>query len=117
MLGWGGTLAWGGKRNVTLDRDVKVLLANNIDNTCAIWDVEHENTSLDGDIGNFADLYPYSDATLMKAGEVHQIGVLTPHESLPVTEDINRQFIRIVSSGVHGREPYFTENPLLKICA
>lgn len=49
----------------------------------------------------------------MKAGEVHQIGILTPHESLPITKGGNRQFIRIVSSGVYGREPYFTKNPLM----
>jgi hypothetical protein len=112
--GWGGNGGiWGGTRNVTLDRDVKVLLANNLDNSCAIWDVEHENTSIDGDIGNFANQYPYSEATFMKEGEVHQIGILTPHESLPVEKDVNRQFLRIVSSGVHGREPYFTENELV----
>lgn len=107
LYAWGG---WGSSHRVTLNRDVEVLLANNVDCSCAIWDVEHENTSLDGDIGNLADQYPYSSATLMKAGEVHKIGILTPHESLPVSKDVQRQFLRIVSSGVHGREPYFTEN-------
>lgn len=28
-----------------------------------------------------------------------------------------RQFLRIVSSGVHGREPYFTVNPKLEAAA
>jgi hypothetical protein len=49
----------------------------------------------------------------MKAGEVHEIGILTPHESLPVMADFNRQFLRIVGSGVHGREEYFTQNSLM----
>lgn len=108
---WGYT--WGSNRNVTLDPDTQVLLANNLDNTCALWNVEHSNTSVDGDIGDFANEYPYIDSIMMKAGEVHQIGILTPHESLPVSNDIPRQFLRIIGSGVHGREPYFTENPLI----
>ena len=101
---WG----WGSKKRVTLDRDVRILLANNLDDSCAVWDAEHENTSFDGDIGHAADQYPYDDAVIMKAGEVHEIGILTPHESLPVARDFQRQFLRIVSSGVHGREEYFT---------
>ena len=109
---WGGG-GWGTTHNVELDRDVKILLANNLDDSCAVWDSEHENTSIDGDIGEFVDYYPYESATLMKSGEVHSIGILTPHESLPVKQDFKRQFLRIISSGVHGREPYFTINPLL----
>ena len=111
--GWGGGGGWGKSHRVTLDRSVRILLANNLDDSCALWDVEHENTSLDGDIGNFADQYPYASATFMKAGEVHEIGILTPHESLPVKENFSRQFLRIVSSGVYGREEYFTRNPLV----
>ena len=112
---WGSGGGWGGVHTVTLDRDVKILLANNLDNSCAVWNAEHENTSLDGDIGHLAADYPYEKATLLRAGEVHMIGILTPHESLPVQKDFNRQFLRIISSGVHGREPYFTQNPLVPL--
>ena len=108
-----GSGGWGSSTNVTLDRGVQVLLASNMSESCALWDTVHEDTSFDGDIGDRADLYPYEDATVMQAGEVHRIGILTPHESLPVQEDFDRQFLRIVGSGVHGREPYFTLNPLL----
>lgn len=107
--GWG----WGSSHLVTLDPDVEILLANNLDGSCALWDAVHANTSVDGDIGDKAHMYPYSEATLMRAGDVHRIGILTPHESLPVEEDVDRQFLRIVGSGVYGREPYFTINPLL----
>lgn len=110
---WGGG-GWGSKHHVTLDGTVEILLANNIDHSCAIWDAIHADTSLDGDIGYAASQYPYEDAILLNAGEVHKIGILTPHESLPVKYNANRQFLRIISSGVHGREPYFTENPCLK---
>ena len=110
---WGDGGGWGKKHRVTLDRDVQILLANNLDDSCAVWDAIHENTSLDGDIGHAAHLYPYERAMLMKAGEVRRIGILTPHESVPVKETVERQFLRIVGSGVHGREPYFTTNPLI----
>jgi len=105
---------WRGAANVTLDRDVQILLANNTDDTCAVWDFALERTTRDGDLGHKAHLYPYEEAIFMKAGEVHQIGILTPHESLPVKQDVKRQFLRILGSGVHGREPYFTENPLME---
>lgn len=111
---WGGG-GWGKKHSVTLERNVKILLANNLDDSCAVWNVEHENTSDDGDIGHLANQYPYSEAVFMKAGEVHEIGILTPHESLPVKENVYRQFLRIVGSGVHGREEYFTINPLMSV--
>jgi hypothetical protein len=116
IYAWGGG-GWGSSHRVTLDRDVKILLANNLDGSCAIWDAEHENTSLDGDIGYAGDKYPLTDAHIMCAGEVQRIGILTPHESLPVASDTKRQFIRVISSGVHGREPHFTENPLVPFFA
>jgi hypothetical protein len=111
---WGGG-GWGSKVNVTLDRDVQVLLANNLDGSCALWDAEHFDTSIDGDIGDQAHLYPYEDAILMQAGELHRIGILTPHESMPVQSSFDRQFLRIIGSGVHGREPEFTINPLVAL--
>ncbi len=110
---WGDGGGWGSTHKVTLDRDVRVLLANSIDDSCALWDKVHEDTSIDGDIGNLAGMYPLSEAIFMKAGEVHEIGILTPHESLPVKNSVSRQFLRIISAGVHGREPHFTENHLL----
>jgi len=112
---WGGDTGgrWGSSNEVELDYDVQILLANNLNLSCAIWDTEHPNTTSDGDLGEFSHLYPYEEAIFTKSGEVWQIGILTPHESIPVKEDFNRQFIRIISSGVHGREPYFTENPLV----
>jgi hypothetical protein len=109
-LGWGST-GWGSSHKVKLDRDVEVLLANSLDDSCAVWGTTQEETSRDGDIGHLSDEYPYADAKMMKAGEVHKIGILTPHESLPVKADTERQFLRIISSGVHGAESHFTKNP------
>ena len=111
----GGTYTWGDFKNVLLDPDCKMLIGSNSSNTCAVWDATHEDTSFDGDIGNFADKYPYEEAIVLSAGEICQIGILTPHESLPVQKTHDRQFVRIVGSGVKGREPYFTINPLVQI--
>ena len=112
VYAWGGN-TWGGNNRVFLNKNTEILLANNVDNTCAYWNAQHENTSLDGDIGYESDKYPYSDAVFMKAGEVHKIGILTPHESIPVIQDIKRQFLRIIGQGVFGREEHFTINPLM----
>ena len=111
---WGGG-HWGGKVKVELEQDVKILLANNLDNSCAVWNAEHPDTSPDGDIGYAYAEYPYESATFLKAGEIAEIGIFTPHESLPVKEDFNRQFLRIISSGVYGREEYFTTNPRIQL--
>lgn len=116
IYGWGGGgLRWGTSHTVTLDMDVQILLANNLDGSCAVWGATHADTTEDGDIGHVADLYPMADATIVRAGDVHQIGILTPHESLPVKASGHRQFLRIVGSGVHGREEYFTKNPLMEV--
>ena len=114
LYGWGPT--WGGRDNVVLDRDTRIILANSIEDSCAVWDAEEEETSEDGDIGYLAGFYPYTNATFLKAGQVCEIGILTPHESLPIVQvtGYNRQFLRIVGFGVHGREPYFTQNPMMK---
>lgn len=112
--GWGGN-SWGDTTNVLLDPDCKMLIGSNSSNTCAVWDATHEDTSFDGDIGNFADKYPYEEAIVLSAGEICQIGILTPHESLPVQKTCDRQFVRIVGAGVKGREPYFTINPRVQI--
>lgn len=109
---WGG--GWAKSDCVLLDADTEILLANNIDDSCAIWDASHFETSVDGDIGPVSHLYPMEHAIFVKAGDVHKIGILTPHESLPISQGCYRQFIRIISSGVHGAEPYFTKNPLFQ---
>lgn len=112
VYAWGGG-GWGSSHRVTLDGRTEVLIANSLKDSCALWDVTHKETSIDGDLGHVSDQYPYATATMMKAGEVHRIGILTPHESMPVQNDTPRKFLRIVGRGVHGREPHFTENPLL----
>jgi hypothetical protein len=86
-------------------------VASSVGGTTAYWDAEQVETSEDGDIGYLAHLYPLEEAIILGAGEVAEFGIFTPHESLPVSESCERQFIRII--GQIGREAHFTENPLL----
>ncbi len=90
---WGGG-GWGSSHWVTLDGDVSILIANNLDDSCAVWPAWHEDTSIDGDIGDQATRYPYEDSVVLKAGDVHRIGILTPHESLPVAADADPETFR-----------------------
>lgn len=113
QAGWGDLPGWGGRHRVTLDHNTRILLANSVDRSCAVWDAEQVDTSEDGDIGHLAHDYPYDTAEFMRAGEVREIGIFTPHESLPVSTSVDRQFLRIIGVGVHGRESYFTTNPLV----
>ncbi len=114
VYNWGGGTSWGGSPRVTLDADTEILIASDVDESCAVWDATHDDTSEDGDLGHVADLYPLDRGTKLRRGEVCRIGILTPHESLPALRTVQRQFLRIVGAGVHGREEYFTENQLMK---
>ena len=108
---WGGS-SWGGKPNTLLDDDTEVLLANSISNTCRVWNTKEKSYTKDGDLSAYIDRYPENTGTLLKAGEVAKISIFTPHECVSQKESSQRQFLRIVGSGVKGREPYFTVNPL-----
>jgi hypothetical protein len=39
-----GQPSWGGRVNVLLDRDTRVLITSNVSSSCAVWDAEHEDT-------------------------------------------------------------------------
>lgn len=110
-LSWGPT--WGPRPFVELSRDTRVLIANSIEATCMVWDQDVEDTTPDGDLSARATEFPREAGRMMRAGEVMEIGIFTPHECLPQASAGPRQFLRIVGRGVHGRESYFTENPLV----
>lgn len=110
---WGGG-SWAGKGNVILDDDTEVLIANSISGTCRYWDVKEMADTVDGDLAEHLHKYPEHTGNVMDAGEVARISIFTPHECLPQKHSGYRSFFRIVGKGVHGREEYFTPNPLLK---
>lgn len=107
---WG----WGGKPNAVLADNTKVLIANSISDTCRVWDTKEMAHTKNGDLSEYIDKYPEHTGSLLKAGEVAKISIFTPHECVAQKQSGPRQFFRIVGSGVKGREPYFTVNPLIE---
>ena len=111
-LSWGVT--WGSSSSVFLEKDLKVLIANSIDDTCMAWDADVWDTTPDGDLSAVSHKFPRSEGKMLKAGQVAEIGIFTPHECIQQTKDSNRQFFRIVGNGVKGSARGFTKNPLLQ---
>ncbi len=111
---WGEYTPGGPRMVAELDRDLRVLIANSIADTCMVWDVKVEDTTPDGDLSMRAHEFPRETGRMMGAGELMEIGIFTPHEPITQRESGNRQFLRIVGKGVHGREPHFTRNMLLE---
>lgn len=112
---WGGsgTGTWGRSHKVTLERYTDVLIANNISDTCRIWDKHESRQTADGDLSEYIQDYPTDTGILMKEGELVKMSIFTPHECIPQKESGYRQFIRIIGQGVKGREEHFTINPLM----
>lgn len=111
LLTWGRP-TWGGT-HVFLDDDLEVLVANSVDDTCMVWDADVTDTSEDGDLGHVADLFPRTSGIMMKRGQVAKMGIYTPHECINQNHSGNRQFFRVVGSGLTGFDPKFTRNPKL----
>ena len=111
--GSGGGSSWGGRNHTFLEDDTMVLIANNISDTCRVWDTKELSYTDDGDLSEYIDKYPEHTGMMLKSGEVAKISIFTPHECVSQKESGLRQFFRIVGKGVTGREEYFTVNPLL----
>ncbi len=114
LLSWGPTPTWGPASAVILDRNLKVLIANSIDDTCMAWDADVWDATPDGDLSHVSDKFPRSEGKMLKAGQVAEIGIFTPHECIQQTKSSNRQFFRIVGNGVVGSSKGFTKNPLMQ---
>lgn len=108
---WGGS--WGGQINTVLEDNTMVLVANSISNTCRVWDTLEKRYTPNGDLSYYISDYPEETGQLLNAGEVAKISIFTPHECVAQKVSSQRQFFRIVGKGVHGREEYFTRNPIL----
>ena len=113
--GSGGGSSWGGHGKTLLADTTQVLISNNIDNTCRIWNTLEKTQTKNGDLTHVIDKYPEETGIMLKAGEVAKISIFTPHECIIQLKESFRQFFRIVGKGVIGREDYFTINPLLTL--
>lgn len=113
---WGSPKpTWGGRTNVTLEDDTKILIANNVSDTCRVFDDEETRYTENGDLTDYIEDYPIKDGKLLKSGQVAKINIFTPHEAVVQSESNKRQFFRIVGEGVKGKEQHFTYNPILKL--
>jgi len=114
-ISWGRSLPrWGKNSSVNLAPELRVIIANSIDDTCMVWNKEVRDTTPNGDLSSRSSDFPYASGQVLKACEVVNMGIWTPHECLPQEHSRNRQFIRVVGSGVSGREEHFDLNPLVK---
>jgi hypothetical protein len=111
--GGSGNPHWGSGQKTLLDESTMVLIANSISDTCRYWDTKELAYTQDGDLSEYIHKYPEETGILMKSGEVAKISIFTPHECVNQKTSNVRQFFRIVGKGVHGREDYFTINPLM----
>jgi len=111
--GSGGGTSWGGHGNTILDDNTKVLIANNIDDTCRVWNAIEKCETKNGDLTHIIEKYPEETGLLLKAGQVAKMSIFTPHECIIQLKEGFRQFFRIVGQGVTGREEYFTLNTIL----
>lgn len=107
---WGSS--WGGRANTVIEDKTMVLISNSISETCRVWDAMEMANTADGDLSEYIDRYPEQTGVMLQSGEVAKISIFTPHECVPQRVSGQRQFFRIVGKGVHGREDYFTVNPL-----
>jgi hypothetical protein len=102
-IGWGGG-GWGGQKGL--------YMASTVDKSCAIYDTQLDGGHL-GDCEPIRDMVEQHPRTDTKAGMLYWITDKTPHESLPLSEDTYRQWIRVVSPDIGGwYDEHNTRNPL-----
>ena len=109
LVSWGPS--WGSDSGIFLEPTVRAKIVNSIDDTCMVWNSDVFDTTADGDLSERADQFPRSAGKMMKAGEVFDIGIWTPHECIEQVESGFRQFMRVVGNGVKNVGPNFTVNP------
>merc|ERR1712079_295949 len=78
-----------------------IYMASTLPKSCRVWNAQIRNTGDVvghlGDIEHFKEFLPAG--TTMDGNELFWITDSTPHESLPVNEDVYRQYFRFVTSG------------------
>lgn len=92
-----------------------IFMANNVADSCAVWPCVIEEPEMVADAhGGIERLRPYlPKCHFVKPGELVWFTDRTPHESLPVTERVYRQFFRLVVGDIgvwHSK--HNTPNPL-----
>jgi len=92
-------------------------IANNVPCSCKLWNVQiREPERAAGKLGDMEHMRDWlPEGVTMDPGKIYWLTDATPHESLPVGEDICRQFFRLVTSSLSAWYPeHCTENPLVE---
>jgi len=93
--GNGGSNGWGGKETTLLDNNTKVLIANNISNTCRYWNTLETSYTLDGDLSDYINKYPENTGILLKKGEMLKMSIFTPHECIVQKNQTTGNFLEL----------------------
>jgi len=91
-----------------------IYMASNVSNTCKVWNVrvkdQPEVCGPNGSLEHLREIMP--EGRLLEEGELVWITDTTPHESVPLDEEVRRQFIRVVTKSVSvWYEQHSTKNP------
>ena len=111
-----------GKGGVSTNQELQggIYIASNVPNSCKVWNCKilpPEDNSPDvigehGDIEHLRSFLPPS-CEVMDANTVYWLTDRTPHEALPLSKEVYRQFVRVVTSQLtYWHEEYNTKNPL-----
>ena len=102
--GWGGGGGWGA-------HGTGMLTVSNIVG-CKAWNQEFEGAlGYEGEADHLADQCKEENATLFQPNRLYWVDGLCVHESLPMLEDCDRQFIRLSMPSTAPWFEGYTENP------
>ena len=109
----GGGGSWGGSSSKEINDEGTGLLtvANKIG--CRAWMKNYDGEpEAEGDCEHMRNLFPEDKGVLLQPNQMYWLNPLCVHESIPVTEDMERQFVRISLPSKADWYEGCTPNPL-----
>ena len=116
-------ICWGGGFFGADGLEGGIFMASNVSESCRVYHCRVSDPSLIGTNGNVEHLRNYLDRSNVKvsmipANHLFWMTDTTPHESMPLKEDVERQYIRIVTHGISAwYAEHSTPNPLCSLPA
>ncbi len=110
---------WGGG-TVTRNQYVGgIFMVSNVENTCRVFPCRIADPTCVGRLGDVEHLRPYIEAAsgtvsggVLARGEVCWMTDMTPHEAIALDAAVERQFVRVVTSGISvWHSQHSDENP------
>ncbi|XP_065659618.1 uncharacterized protein LOC124817461 [Hydra vulgaris] len=109
---------WGSGMSIMDVYSGGIYMASNIAGSCKVWNCQilpgDDGKCVIGELGDIEHLREFlPEAEVMNKNALYWLTDRTPHESLPLSDKIYRQYIRIVTSKVSvWYEDHSTKNPL-----